>query len=365
MKKEGRRGFYFLLGLVISNLFKEFCFGWIMNIVKYGGTYFDIGKQIGRDYKKQGMVLDRPLEKELFNKQLNIFKKYYLEYLEELRGISEGLGCEYNQVLQSFLQRVVLPKKRKHCSIFGVKNGKNLIVGRNYDWIPETKKYSKIYFVENKEVNSYYGFSDRGIWKKGKVNEKELEFFTVGALNNKGLYIGLTWADPMGFPGKGIGSGIFIKMVVEKCSSIEEAIDLFNKVPLNFSKNYFVADKKGNMVVLEFNGKKKKIIFPKEDMLIKTNHYLDKEFAKKDPVLKKKGNSSFLRYYEILQYVEENKKKFSLENVKDLLCDKKRYVYRTEDKVNTIWTLALDMTKKKYLIYYEKNGKIVSKELKF
>ncbi|NCN86489.1 hypothetical protein GW932_01540 [archaeon] len=341
-----------------------------MNIIKYGGSYFDIGRKIGIDYKRQGMILDRPLEKKIFFTQLKIFKKFYPEYLEELRGIAEGIGCEYQQVLQSFLQRVVLPKKknekkRKHCSIFGVKNSKELIVGRNYDWIPEAKKYSKIYFVNNKEANSYFGFSDRGIWKEGKVNESELEVYTVGALNENGLYIGLTWGDPVDFPGKGIGSGVFIKMIAEKCSNVSDAVKLFNKVPLNFSKNYFVVDSEGNMKVLEFNGKKKKVVEPKEDILIKTNHYLNYELSKNDSVLKKKGNSTFLRYYEILKYVEERKDKFKIGDVKNLLCDKNRYVYRQGEKVNTIWTLALDMTKRKYFIYYERNGKIISKELKF
>jgi len=53
----------------------------------------------------------------------------------------------------------------------------NLFIGRNYNWIPETKKIFEIYRVVNPERNSFIAVTDMGI--DSPATTKPKYFFTT------------------------------------------------------------------------------------------------------------------------------------------------------------------------------------------
>jgi len=154
------------------------------------------------------------------------------------------------------------------------------------------------------------------------------------------------------------------KIIAETYETVKDAIKIFKKILLCCPKNFFIADKNGNMVVVEHTSKKFKVIYPKNNIFIKTNHYIDSELAKEDTVLKRiPYHNTFIRYYETLQKINFKKNKFKFESIIKILNKRGSYTCQNFPGIKTIWTLALDMTGRKYKIYRDILGKRKSKVL--
>ena len=170
------------------------------------------------------------------------------------------------------------------------------------------------------------------------------------------MFIGLTFAYANEWS-YGLTCIHMTKLIAETCTTVEDAIKVFEKVPLCCPKNFFIADKKGNMAIVEHTSKKFKVIYPKDNLLIQTNHYVDKELEIEDTVLKRVPyHNTFLRYYETLQGINFNKEKFSYDNIMKILGRKGSYTCQNFPGVKTIWSLALDMQKQKYILFYDLFG---------
>ncbi|MFZ2072360.1 MAG: C45 family peptidase [Minisyncoccia bacterium] len=343
-----------------------------MKIEKFKGkNSFEIGQEFGKIYKKEGYSVDWiKIDKKIFAKQMQIYKKHFPSFLEEIKGIANSGNYDLDKLTYSFIAEHVSWEalKNKHlrhaCSIFGYKEGKNLFVGRNYDWIPVTENIFRCEEVINKQKYSYIAISDMHIIKHYTKPKYQL-YFPIDAINEKGLFIGLTASinEDWSF---GLPSMHIIKLIAEDCKNVKEAINIFKQVPLNCAKNFFIADSSGNMAVIEhFSGLDFKVLKPKDNILIKTNHYNDPKFAKKDMVLKHRPTiTTFLRYYEALMGINTFKDKFKQEDIIKILNNKDSYLLQNSPNVRSIWTLSLNMTKKKYLLYYDLFGKKKSIKLK-
>jgi len=338
-----------------------------MNVKIFKGNFFEIGQQQGEIYKDNGMnfgklKIDYPL---LYKKQLQVYKKYYPEALEELKGVAQAGNFDKDKLFYSFLCSEILAYAykfgldvNKACTIFGVSNKNGVFIGRNYDWLAVTENFFQIYKVRNPKINSYIAVSDMGIASEALAKPKYLSYCPDDLVNNKGLFISLTFAYN---PKWSYGLTYFhmLRFISEKCSSVEEAIEVFKKVPLDCPKNFFIADKNGKMVVVEHaSGRKFKVRYPQNGILIITNHYVDPELAKEDIVLKYlPSHNTFLRYYETLFKINQRKEDLKLADVIGILGDTKSYVCQNlilnKVHIKTIWTLALDMKRQKYQIYWD------------
>ena len=80
------------------------------------------------------------------------------------------------------------------CTIFGVKNKNGVFLGRNLDWIPATEKVMEVY--KRKENNCYklLAVSDMLISSPSDIKQKFLFYDTIDVINEKGLFIGITFA---------------------------------------------------------------------------------------------------------------------------------------------------------------------------
>lgn len=335
----------------------------------FKGNFFEIGKQQGKIYKVNGMNFDKvKIDTFLYKNQLQVYKKHYPELLEEFRGMANGGNFDEQKLIYNFItSEIFYFRKRfgldKACTIFGYKKKNNLFVGRNYEWLPETEKIFEVYKVVNPQKNSFLGITDMGIDSSTTAQKKYFFYNADDAINDKGLFIGLTFAytDQWSY---GLSCIHIIKLIVETCSTVKDAIKVFEKVPLCCPKNFFIADKNGDMALVEHTSKKFKVIYPKDNILIQTNHYVDEELSKEDTVLKRApSHNTFIRYYETLQKINFEKNTFEQDSVIKILGRKESYTCQNLPGIKTIWTLALDMTQKKYKIYWDIFGKRKSKEL--
>jgi predicted choloylglycine hydrolase len=344
-----------------------------MKISTFKGNFLEIGKQIGAYYYKGGIKLGTiKIDKTLYENQLRIYKKYYPELLEELEGVAIGGKfdkdeCIYNSIcgeISWFRQRF---KLKQACTIFGVKSKNSTFVGRNYDWIPAAEKIFEIYKVYNSERNSFMAITDMGIGSELDVKFNRLSYNAEDTINDKGLFIGITFA----YNNKwsyGLAFKHITQLIAERCSTVAEAIKIFEEVPLSCPKNFFIADKNGDMAIVQHTSKKFKIIRPKNNVLIQTNNYTDPEIAKEDMVLiENPVHNTYLRYYEALQKINRVNKNndFKLGDIIKILGDKNSLVCQggsKENPIKTIWSLSIDLKKRDYKIYWDLIGK--RKEIK-
>lgn len=333
----------------------------------FKGNFFEIGEQQGRLYKANGMkLLDNiKIDTILYKKQLRIYEKHYPELLEELSGIAEVGNYDKDKVIFGAITTEISLYRNafglnKQCTIFGYKDEKKLYVGRNYDWLPASDKIFETYKVINPQRNSFIAVTDLGIMSPETATPEYYWYIACDAINHQGLFIGLTYANAAQWS-YGISPVFITKLIAETCVTVDDVLNVFEKVPLCIPKNFFIADKNGDMAVVEHTAKKFKVLYPKDNILIQTNHYVDAELAKEDTIFKQMPtNNSFIRYYETLQGINIAKDKFSLDSIIKILGRPGRsYTYQDSPNAKTIWTLALDMSNKKYKIYRD-----VSKDMK-
>lgn len=329
-----------------------------MKIKTFKGNFFEIGKQLGKIYRKNGLNLNKVnIDSKLFRNQLKIYRKYYPELLEEFEGIAEAGNYDKDKLIYKFITGEILWYKNfigleKGCTIFGLKNKNGFFIGRNYDWHPVIEKVFQVYKVINLQRNSFIAITDMGIGRAAEANPKHFVYTVDDAINDKGLFIGITFAfnDKWSY---GISSIHMTKLIMESCSKVNDAIDVFSNVPLCCPKNFFIADKKGNMAVVEHTSKKFKVINPTNNLLVHTNHYIDPELSFEDTILiHRPKHSSFLRYYETIQRINQEKEKFTLSDVINILGDTDSCTCQKLSHIKTVWSLALDMKKRRYKLYW-------------
>lgn len=341
-----------------------------MTIKTFEGSFLELGRQQGRIYKGNGMsfgVVDDP---GLYRKQLEVYEKHYPELLEEFGGMAEAGGFDRDQLISAFItgqathhiNRFGLPKS---CTIFGVRNEGGVYVGRNYDWHPVTDQVFQVYKVVNPERNSFIALSDMGIGGPADLDSRYHFYDADDAINDKGLFIGLTFAfcDQWSY---GLASTHMIKLIAETCSSVEEAIAVFERVPTCCPKNFFIADKDGNMAVVEHTSKRFKVVYPENDILIQTNHYVDPDLAKEDTVLDHvPGHNTFDRYNEAMGKIGSIKEGLQFQDVIGVLGTPGTSVCQSYPDIKTIWSLALDMKGERYELYWDLLGDRKSEILNF
>ncbi|MBD3155954.1 MAG: linear amide C-N hydrolase, partial [Candidatus Aenigmarchaeota archaeon] len=330
---------------------------------------FEIGQQQGEIYKKNGMNFRNiRIDQNLFENQLKIYKEHYPQLLEQFKGIAKAGNWDKDKVIYSFITGEIFTftqvmKIRRACTIFGLQNENGTFIGRNYDWVQETENFFKIYKVQNPKRDNFIAVTDMAL-ELNSVNKEWLFYNADDAINEKGLFIGLTFAYNEKWS-HGLSCIHMIKLITETCGTVKEALDVFKKVPLCCPKNFFIADKNGDMAVVEHTSKKFKILRSKDGLLIQTNHYVDQELMEEDSVLKNNPtHTTFLRYYETLREVNKKKSEFQLSDVIKIMGDKDSFVLQEIPPIRTIWTLALDMKKQNYILYWDLLGKRKQMKLK-
>ena len=330
-----------------------------MKTAVFQGNPLEIGRQQGIAFRKNPtQFYGDAFDKQLYRKQLDVYQEHYPELLEELKGMAEGAGLDVAELTFRFICGEIFwytdtLKINRGCTIFGIKNDNGVFVGRNYDWEPAGANSIACHTILNPDKNSLIAFTVDGIGSNSVED----------AINNRGLYIGITFADNHRWS-YGISSLHITKLIAETCATVSESLEVFNRVPLCCPKNYFIADKHGDMMVIEHTSERFKVLYPKNNILIQTNHYVDTELAEEDMILHDMPIiSTYLRYYEVLQRLNMQKDRFRYSSIMGLLTDPESYIFENKPAVQTIWSLALDMKEPRYRFYWNLVAKRRSKHL--
>ncbi|TXT59634.1 MAG: hypothetical protein BAJALOKI3v1_1040004 [Promethearchaeota archaeon] len=216
-------------------------------------------------------------------------QEYFPSQWRFLEGLSEGADISLRKLL--FMQAIDalgtqitnykieknISTSFNHCSAVGVSGSKSTTGGvlmiKNWDG-PE---YLAEYTIFRNIIPSGERFSTIGSGVAGLVGINN-------GLNEKGLSIVYNYAYPKDIGDEGVPAMIIIREALETCGTVKETIDLFKKYPRIGGSNVMMADKKGDLAVLEVGPSNVEVRREDDEgqkgWLICTNHYLTSAMKK-------------------------------------------------------------------------------------
>lgn len=323
-------------------------------MIKFAGTHVDYGKFYADAMQKNGHEFYRHINSETLHHQLRIYRKFYPEIITELEAVARAVGLPSEFVLYEDIAASIdhwrdrLRPQNHGCTIFAIHEGENTFVGRSYDWIPAAREFYGTYQVGLKGANRYFGFSDESVWYRHTGKRLRKPYF-VDAVNDKGLYIGLTFSNIDAWK-YGLLPTHFIRYIAEKCATTRQALNVFAKMPGAIPKNFLIADAKGDLAAVEHAARRYAILRPnREGVLIHTNHCLSPELIKYDRVRARHPETdTFLRYAETEFLVNQQLPGFQFTDLWRILRQS-HYIYNDD----TIWSLALELNSRRFNIYHD------------
>ncbi len=186
-----------------------------VKILQTRGSSFDIGLKTGKLFKDMPII--KPLETitkpEIdFINMKSIFAELSPHLLEELDGISEGIGIPFNKAATLFSGYDLPRVAAMGCSALIT----NKYYVRNYDFSPFI--YDGVFSLnQTYNLNASAGYNLQGIGRHDGVNEH-------------GLAIGLHFVSNSDYT-KGLSAWTSIRMILDSCSTVNEAFLMLKELP--------------------------------------------------------------------------------------------------------------------------------------
>ncbi len=342
-----------------------------MKIQTIVGTTKEIADASLKNINKKILKETKIAKKKLLQKQIKIYQKHFIQKIIFCDVIAEKLMLPKEQVYSHFLiasqQKQKTTKQKigaQHpgCSIFGITNKNGSFVARNYDWSNNAKRLFQVHKIAEKNKHHYIGISDMNVLPSMRSPD---HFEAEDCINEHGLYIGLTFAHCHKWD-YGLLPTHIMQLIAQNCKTVTQALKKFKETPCAVPKNFFIADKSGAMAVVEHDSNKFKILKPKNRILIHTNDYVDPKLAKEDTIFEDNpAANSYIRYYEILQYLNTKKDEITPKSLIRFLHSTRNEVFAHGKKHYTIWSLIIDTKKQEQMLYFEKEKKKKRKKLIF
>ncbi|MBO1304599.1 acyl-CoA--6-aminopenicillanic acid acyltransferase [Enterococcus sp. 669A] len=240
-----------------------------MQHLHFRGDHYSIGYTWGSTLKKNNIrLLDlipfaSSQERNQFAaKCLPIYQQYFPEILTEIKGIADGQGI-FERPLQAVLFGMYCLMPGAHCSSFIVRNKKGSILGRNSDFLTAT---------EDLCLNTYYQLEadDHYNFLGNTTAFVEME----DGINEHGLALALTSVAPCRVQ-PGLNVGMLLRLILERCKTIGEAVQLIQEIPIAGSGTLVVGDAKKQGILVELSPDKTivKYLSQSTDYLIATNMF--------------------------------------------------------------------------------------------
>ena len=236
-----------------------------VSVVDLMGSYYEMGLKQGEEIKttqlnKQLDFLGNFTANSNAKKAKEMLKAISPNLLKELEGIAKGLDMELDTIIRLYSgYDITFPAMGCTTLI-----NEDYYV-RNYDFSP------KIYdarFVFSNPISGYasVGFSQQVIGR-------------LDGMNEKGLVVGLHFVNDA-YKGEGFLATTIVRMLLDQCSSVKEAVDFISTIPHGYCYNYSITDASGEGVVVEASPDKQ--IVHGRSPLICANHFEARSLQQKN-----------------------------------------------------------------------------------
>jgi len=225
------------------------------------------------------------------------------------------------------------------CTIFDTKNSKNeVLVGRNFDWsksngqinfiLSDKNRYGVVLLSLDNPNMPYEGMNDKGL------------FVAISAVPNSETTINIL---------KPIRKSLeMVKVILQKATTIDEAIEQFDKYSIAFGEflgnpliHFKIVQKNGASAIVEFIHNKRVVIRGKKSRIL-TNHYIS------DLSIKADSKTTLKRYNIVKQNLKNGSS--SIQKVFKILKKSKQK--------NTIWATVYNLTKQEVYLHYKDSNTV-------
>jgi len=220
------------------------------------GTYYEIGLQTGKILKKEmDGIPDFPpkFSEEKIELGMNYekeVKKYTPELLEELQGIADGSGIDYNMLATFELSPYRMQPSCTVMAIAGVHTQRGLpILARNHEWIEEDSEFLSLCHTKPEGKIGSFGFTFMG-----------MNLSRFGGINEVGLALSSAAAS-FRYSGPGVMLNVATRWILDNCSTTEEAAAFLMKIPKVWGIAYLIIDKNNTIARVEAHREKTKITY--------------------------------------------------------------------------------------------------------
>jgi predicted choloylglycine hydrolase len=302
------------------------------------GTYYEMGYRYGKRRVRKGFKMPISDKDELAyaSKSEPEIKRVFPEILQEIAGVADAFNTQYEQVA-AMLFNIGAYKAKPECSILACLSGSDVLVGRNYDFFYSFKKYNE----------SYLTCPEKGYWSIGHTN------ILIGrddGINEKGLAIAMTGVQPRAKESPpGMTFVVAVRCVLDKCANVKEAIKVLSDIKHISANNFLVADREGNMAVVEASSEKVRTRRPQkgESFLVCTNHFVHPEMQDVENLSARSTSEwdSLPRYEKISNVLAEFTDATNVALIEDVLSDHSGYVCSHQEKIKlgTLWSIIISL----------------------
>lgn len=310
---------------------------------RFRGTHYEAGYRWGELLNKRGKILNNCPTYEVdktriqFGKECKeIIESYYPEIVQEVKGISHGNKVSFEYLCGMLFSMYCFEFDNK-CTCFAINNEREILFCRNSDFLVNLEKLymNCIYNLDN--VYSFNGNTTAFVQMEDGVNEE-------------GLAVGLTFVYPK-LRKPGFNAGILARYILEKCKTTQEAIRALKILPIASQQTITIADKSGDIAVVECNCKKVVVIKPKlgENFVSTANDFNSKEMINYKNPQNLDDWRSYERYETTIKALADNNDCYSLDFAMNLLGGKYGFMCQYDRKTNadTVWSVIYDLKNKK------------------
>lgn len=308
------------------------------------GSAYEIGKQQARVFAKNKRAVrfftsPHPQFGALSPTQIDAAIKFFDRYCPGLNDEIQGFADELNVPLEKIVYYAYSYKQPGSCSQFVVlpsqtQNG-HLLVGRSYEF--------------NHQMSDMRLVTTRAEGRAAHLGFSEVVFGRDDGLNEHGLCVTMSMGAPMEptEPG-GCTYWALLRTILDRCVSVEEALEVAAETPVSFNLNLIVSDRSGKAALVEMASSHRAVkrIYPEseEKWLIGTNHYVLPEML---PYDKRRMWNSARRYQTIENGLKNAKNGVTVETIRKLLSqpipDGVCGHFYTE-YFGTLWSEIIDVT---------------------
>ena len=292
------------------------------------GEFYEMGLKYGKLLYDKANFIIPTISKPKMDFGLESYeylKLFYPEVIEEINGFAVGINDKPEKI-GAFLLSLGVFNSTGQCSVFAFKNDDSTIIGRNYDMLFDFKKFTESSLIAPKDKYSYVSQSDVFIGRSDGINEKGLSV-AMSFVNGTEIQTGISFH-------------FIVRKVLEDCDNTKQAVELIQKAKVSTANNYLIADKNGEIIVVESAPKKCIVRRPQknEPFIFITNQFKTKEMQPFD-----RGGVEWSKSKERYNGLKNNLNsviQMDLEKAKEILSNKCVCLNLKKEKFGTIWSVV-------------------------
>jgi len=316
--------------------------------IRLKGDHYDMGVRQGKIFNKNKIVF--PIQLDDFQlkhgeQSEKIVKKFFPEVCEEIKGVTDTIGVDYLHFASWMLCMGCcmynlennFPVEVRGCTAFAYSKNGQTIYGRNNDLPPYLRDGCKSEIYEPKNGNKF------NLTTSSFINGEE-------GINERGLAVAMTFVmTNLEKIRAGFNSCFIVRYLLEKADNTEQAISLLMGLPVASNCNILLADKNGNMAVVECTPLFKRIreaeTFNNGKIIGAVNSFTSEEMKPYDDA---NGNdyNSHTRYQVVINSFSSGQiGEDYIETTKQLLKGKYGFMcqYDAEPNFETVWSSIFDL----------------------